>query len=92
MASTVPVSPDGLRLYSATADGVVVMRIPDLKVIARLGRGFNANEVWISGDGKTIYATSEDGKTLLTLSADGSKAVRVTLPDLTDGFIASEHG
>lgn len=92
VASTVPVSPDGLSLYSATKDGVVVMRIPDLKVIAKLGRGFNASEVWISGDGKTIYATSEDGKTLLTAAADGSKELKVTLPDLAGGFIASEHG
>ena len=92
VASTVPVSPDGLRLYSASTDGVLVMRIPDLKVIAKLGHGFNASEVWISGDGKTIYATSEDGKTLLTLSGDGSKEAKVTLPDLAGGFIASEHG
>lgn len=92
VASTMPVSPDGLRLYSATTDGVVVMRIPDLKVIAKLGHGFNAGEVWISGDGTTIYATSEDGKTFLTVSADGSKEVKVTLPDLAGGFIASEHG
>ncbi|HKC18074.1 MAG TPA: hypothetical protein VKE27_00445, partial [Candidatus Dormibacteraeota bacterium] len=92
IASTSPVSPDGLRLYSASTDGVVVMRIPDLKVIARLGRGFDASEVWISGDGKTIYATSADGKTLLVAAADGTKEMNLTLPDMAGGFIASEHG
>jgi WD40 repeat protein len=92
VASTVPVSPDGLKLYSATSDGVIVLRIPDLKPIAKLAAGFNANEVWISGDGQTIYATSEDGKTLLVMHADGSNQRKVNLPDLGGGFIASEHG
>lgn len=92
VASTVPVSPDGLKLYSATSDGVIVLRIPDLKPIAKLAAGFNANEVWISGDGQTIYATSEDGKTLLVMRADGSNQRKVNLPDLSGGFIASEHG
>jgi hypothetical protein len=92
VASTVPVSPDGLKLYSATSDGVLVLRIPDLKPMARLAAGFNANEVWISGDGKTIYATSQDGKTLLVMHADGSNQHKVSLPDLAGGFIASEHG
>jgi hypothetical protein len=92
VASTVPISPDGLKLYSATTDGVMVLRIPDLKPIAKLAQGFNANEVWISGDGQTIYATSEDGKTLLVMRADGSNQRKVNLPDLAGGFIASEHG
>jgi WD40 repeat protein len=92
VASTVPVSPDGLKLYSATSDGVIVLRIPDLKPIAKLAAGFNANEVWISGDGQTIYATSEDGKTLLVMNANGSNQRKVNLPDLSGGFIASEHG
>jgi WD40 repeat protein len=92
VASTVPVSPDGLKLYSATSDGVIVLRIPDLKPIAKLAAGFSANEVWISGDGQTIYATSEDGKTLLVVHADGSNQRKVNLPDLGGGFIASEHG
>jgi hypothetical protein len=33
----VPVSPDGLKLSLATDDGVMVLRIPDLKPIAKLG-------------------------------------------------------
>jgi hypothetical protein len=81
-----------LKLYTATSDGVIVLRIPDLKPIAKLAAGFNANEVWISGNGQTIYATSEDGKTLLVMHADGSNQRKANLPDLGGGFIASEHG
>jgi hypothetical protein len=92
VASTVPVSPDGLELYSATNDGVLVLRIPDLRPLAKLDAGFSANEVWVSGDGQTIYATSEDGKTLRVMHADGSHERSVSLPSLGGGFIASEHG
>lgn len=92
VASTVPVSPDGLKLYSATEDGVMVLRIPDLKPLAKIAAGFKANEVWISGDGQTIYALSDDGKTLLVMHADGSQQRSVTLSSVGGGFIASEHG
>jgi hypothetical protein len=92
VASTVPVSPDGLKLYSATGDGVMVLRIPDLKPLAKLAAGFKANEAWISGDGQTVYATSEDGKTLLVAHADGGNQRPVSLPELAGGFVASEHG
>lgn len=92
VASTVPISPDGLKLYEATGSGVVVLRVPDLKPIAKLAPGFNANEVWISGDGQTIYATSADGKTLLVVHADGSHQQKVNLPEIAGGFVASEHG
>lgn len=92
VASTVPVSPDGLKLYSATNDGVMELRIPDLKPLAKLAAGFKATEVWISGDGLTIYAISEDHKTLLVMHADGSNQRSVNLPNLGGGFIASEHG
>lgn len=92
VASTVPISPDGLKLYSATDDGVIVLRIPDLKPLAKLASGFKANEVWISGDGQTIYAISEDHKTVLVMRVDGSNQRSVNLPNLAGGFIASEHG
>ena len=92
VASTVPISPDGLRLYSATAGGVIVLRVPDLKPIAKLAPGFNANEVWVSGDGRTIYAVSDDGKQLLVMGDDGSHQRSVALPSQAGGFIASEHG
>jgi WD40 repeat protein len=92
VASTVPLSPDGLKLYSATDDGVIVLRIPDLKPLAKLAAGFKADEVWISGDGQLIYAISDDHKTLLVMRTDGSNQRLVNLPSLGGGFIASEHG
>jgi len=91
VASTVPVSPDGLKLYAASRDGVMVLRIPDLKPLARLGPGLKVDEVWISGDGQTVYATVDGGKLLVVMGANG--IVRsVTLPSPGAGFIASEHG
>lgn len=92
VASTVPVSPDGLKLYSTTDDGVMVLRIPDLKPIAKLAAGLKAGEVWISGDGQTIYATADDSKHLVVMRADGSDQKSVTLPSVGGRFIASEHG
>jgi hypothetical protein len=90
VATTVPISPDGLRLYSATNDGVMVLRIPDLKPLAKLAGDFAANEVWISGNGRIVYATSADGKSLLVV--EGKNQHKVSLPDMSGGFIASEHG
>lgn len=92
VASTVPVSPDGLRLYAATDDGIMVLRIPDLKPVARLVPGLKVGEVWISGDGQTVYATASDGKRLFVTRADGSDQRSVTLPSTGGGFVASEHG
>jgi hypothetical protein len=92
VASTVPLSPDGLTLYSATHDGVMALRIPDLKPIAKLAPGFSANEVWVSGDGRTIYAMSDDGKHLLVTGSDGSHQKSMTFPSPVGGFVASEHG
>jgi hypothetical protein len=43
VASTVPVSPAGLELHAATSDGVMVLRIPDIKPLAKLAAGFKAN-------------------------------------------------
>jgi WD40 repeat protein len=90
--STVPISPDGLKLYSATSDGVLVLRVPDLKLIARLAKGIDCDEVWISGDGRTVFATAGSGKTLVVLHDDGTGLHTTPLPVPVYGFIASEHG
>jgi hypothetical protein len=89
--STVPVSPDGSKLYAQANDGITVLRLPDLKPIAKLASGLNLNEVWISGDGKTVYAT-DNGKSLYVIPESGGTPIIVTLPDQVGGFIASEHG
>jgi WD40 repeat protein len=90
-ASTQPISPDGLTLYSASDDGLLVLRVPDLKLIRTIAAGVRFGEVWVSGDGRTLYATSDNGKRLLVMRQDGtSKAVAPT-GDI-GGFIASERG
>jgi hypothetical protein len=85
-----PVSPDSLRLYSATGDGVVVLRIPDLAPIAKLASGTGTDEVWISGDGKTVFATA--GARLVIARDDGSSARTIDLGKPYGTFIASERG
>lgn len=92
VASTMPISPDGLKLYSDTRDGVVVLRVPDLRPLAKLASGVNINEIWISGDGRTVYASSGDRKSLVVARDDGSGMKLVPLPVEIGGFIASEHG
>lgn len=97
--STVPVSPDGLKLYAAASNGITVLRVPDLKPIAKLGEGLRLNEVWISGDGRTVFANSEyapggvdAGKSLYVIPESGGPPITVTLPLPIERFIASEHG
>jgi len=91
VASTVPLSPDGLELYSATPTGIMVLRVPDLKPLAKLASGSDFNEVWVSGDGATLYAISEDGKTVTAMHSDGTQdhSIHLTQPGT---FVASEHG
>lgn len=91
VASTVPVAPDGSKLYAAATDGVTVLRIPDLKPVAKLAPGLNINEVWISGDGRTVFAT-DNGTGLYVLPEAGGAPIPVTLPAQIGGFVASEHG
>jgi WD40 repeat protein len=92
VASTVPISPDGLRLYSETSDGVVVLRVPDLRPLTKLAPGRAVGEIWISGDGRTVFASSSDRKSLVIARDDGSDVKVVPLPAESGGFIASEHG
>ena len=91
VASTVPMAPDGLTMYSAGPKGVMVMRVPDLKVVARLAPNVVCDEVWVSGDGGTLYVTSANTK-LLVIKADGSGLRTVALPEPANGFLASKHG
>ena len=85
-ASTMPVSPDGTKLYSATSDGIVVLRIPELTPLATHAVG-QVDEVWVSGDGRTLYGSSS-GKVII-VSEDGVTTRTVPLPGASFGFIAS---
>lgn len=88
--STVPLSPDGLELYAASNDGITVLRIPDLKPVRKLLTGRSANEVWISGDGNTVYATDTAGR-LFVMARNAAQTTQVDLQNV-GGFLASEHG
>jgi len=92
VATSVPLSPDGLKLYSAGNDGITVLRVPDLKPLARLAHGLRLGEVWISGDGRTLYAITNDGSQLVVMHEDGTGLETVSLPARAGGFLASEHG
>jgi WD40 repeat protein len=91
IAPTVPVSPDGTKLYWSGSGGILVLRIPDLKLIAQLASGLDSlNEVWVSGDGKTLYAT-DFAKGLYVIPESGGAPINLPLP--AQGiFFASEHG
>ena len=91
VASTVPLSPDGLKLYDSASDGITVLRVPDLKPIAKLASGVSLDEVWISGDGRTLFA-SDGVMGLYVIPEAGGVPIQVKLPDQIGGFIASEHG
>lgn len=90
-ASTQPISPDGLTLYSASDDGLLVLRVPDLKLLRTIAAGVRFGEVWVSGDGRTLYATSDDGKRLLVMRHDGTAKAVAPTGDI-GGFVASERG
>jgi hypothetical protein len=93
VATTVPVSPDGLLLYAATAngEGVMALRVPDLQPVRKLAPQVAAAEVWVSGDGQTIYATMRDNRHLAVMRSDGSNLRTIDL-SVGTGFVASEHG
>jgi hypothetical protein len=92
IATTVPLSPDGLRYYAAEDLGIMVLRIPDLKPIGKLATGTYIDEVWVSGDGRTIYAIADHGHRLIVVRDDGGSLSSIDLPATAGGYVASEHG
>jgi hypothetical protein len=92
VASTIPLSPDGTKMYVSGVGGITVLRVPDLKPIAALAPGLALGEVWISGDGRTIFAT-DAGHGLYVMPESGGPPITVMLPGQAGGyFVASEHG
>jgi len=65
-----------------------VLRIPDLKLIAQLTPGLDLSEVWVSGDGKTLYATGSKSE-LYVIPEGGGAPIAVPV---NGTFFASEHG
>ena len=87
-----PVSPLGRALYHGTSDGILALRVPDLKLQAKLSPGVSFDEVWVSGNGGYLYAIADQGKKLLLMRTDGTVVSSVVMPPGGYGFIASEHG
>ena len=67
-----------------------MLRVPDLAVLTTLAPGIGTSEVWISGDGRTVYAI--DGQRFTIASDDGGSVKKIDLPKPNGSFIASEHG
>jgi WD40 repeat protein len=88
IAPTIPVSPDGTKLYWSGSGGVDVLRIPDLKLVGQLAPGLDLNEVWVSGDGRTLYATGSKNELYVIPEAGGPP---IAVP-VNGTFFASEHG
>jgi len=88
IAPTIPVSPDGTKLYWSGSGGIEVLRIPDLKLINQLSPSLELNEVWVSGDGKTLYATGSKNELYVIPEAGGAP---ISVP-VNGTFFASEHG
>ena len=92
IASTMPLSPDGTKMYVSGPGGITVLRIPELKPMATLAPGVALGELWISGDGRTVYAT-DAGHGLYVIPEAGGAPITLTLPGQAGGyFVASEHG
>jgi hypothetical protein len=65
---------------------VSVVHLPDLAVRGRWEATVGLNSVWVSADGRTIYAL-ETADRLDVLRSDGSVIAKVALPSSAWGFI-----
>ena len=92
IATTVPVSPDGSRLYVAQPAGIQVLRLPDLHPMGTYLPGQRSDEVWVSGDGRTLFVLALGGAQVTVLHADGTQVASVPMAALAGGFVASAHG
>jgi hypothetical protein len=60
VGQTGAVSPDGQSLYLIDGRGLSVRRLPDLRVKTYWRRDAGTDAVWLSGDGRTLYASDHD--------------------------------
>jgi hypothetical protein len=88
IAPTIPLSPDGTKFYWSGSGGILVLRIPDLKLVTQLAPGLDLNEVWVSGDGRTLYATGSKND-FYVIPEGGGAPISVPVHGV---FFASEHG
>ena len=69
----------------------MVLRVPALAPMRKIGVGAGVNEVWISGDGHTMYVTTSQN-TIVVMREDGTGKGSATIGANMGAFIASEHG
>jgi hypothetical protein len=60
VGQTGAVSPDGQSLYLIDGRGLSVRHLPDLRVKTYWRRDAGTDAVWLSGDGRTLYASDHD--------------------------------
>jgi hypothetical protein len=70
----------------------LVLRVPDLKPLARLAPGLNIVNLWISGNGHTIYAILAGSKGVVVMAEDGTHQLPIPLEVQLTAFDAMEHG
>lgn len=92
VASTMPVSPDGLRFYLAANSGIEAYRVPALDWVGTLAPGVNVDEVWVSGDGRTLYATVHGGGLIAVPSTGGPPHEVAVATGSYRGFLSTTHG
>lgn len=91
IARTAALSPDGRWLYAVSLfggpGGISVIHLPDLAVRTRWIPNDSLQSVWVSADGKTIYALNQGGDQLVLLHSDGSQIAQISQTPYVSGFI-----
>lgn len=88
---TIAVSPDGAWLYAVSEfggpGGISLVHVPDLLVKGRWLPDVTFNSVWVSADGRTVFAQASTGNVVRVLRSDGSQIANVNLPGSAYGFV-----
>jgi len=88
---TVAVSPDGTWLYAVSEfggpGGISLVHLPDVVVKGRWLPDVAFNSVWVSADGRTVFAQAGTGNVVRVLRTDGSQIATVNLPGSAYGFV-----
>lgn len=87
IGSTAPISPDGRYLYLPQPNGLLVVDTTTLKPVARLLAGHPVHEVWLSGNGRYVYALIDSN--VVQLAGDSHAGIILVG---AERFLASAHG
>jgi DNA-binding beta-propeller fold protein YncE len=84
-------SADGSRLYAISIFGgpgsYWVVHLPDLRVLNSTTAPDAGGEIWLSGDGNTVYLLNNGGTELSVLHSDGSRVATITLASTSSDFL-----